>query len=131
MLRAWRGPRRSNGALPLVAASRRGRAAARELGRLPRRRGRQGAGRRPLELERSEGARDEGMARDPGRRGARRRGGGGADDKAVVADLSNWNEAKVLEMKEWLATMAGEELDAARERVRRYEETRTALRQTA
>lgn len=56
---------------------------------------------------------------------------GGADDKALVADLSNWNEAKVLEMKEWLATMAGEELDAARERVRRYEETRTALRQTA
>jgi len=31
----------------------------------------------------------------------------------LVADLANWNEAKVLEMKEWLATMSGEELQAA------------------
>ena len=53
------------------------------------------------------------------------------DDDALVADLANWNEAKVLEMKEWLSTMTGEELDAARERIRRYERARTVLRQAA
>jgi hypothetical protein len=55
----------------------------------------------------------------------------GADDEALVADLANWNEAKVLEMKEWLVTMSGEELEAARERIRQYEAARTALRQAA
>ena len=50
----------------------------------------------------------------------------GADDEALVVDLANWNEAKVLEMKEWLATMTGRELEAARERIRQYEEARTA-----
>ena len=55
----------------------------------------------------------------------------GADDKDIVADLRNWNEAKVLEMKEWLATMTGEQLEAAQERMRQYEEARRALRQAA
>ena len=55
----------------------------------------------------------------------------GADDEALVTDLANCNEAKVLEMKEWLATMSGEELRAARERIRQYEEARAALRQAA
>jgi len=55
----------------------------------------------------------------------------GADDEALVADLANWNEAKVLEMKEWLATMTGHELEAARERIRQYERARGALGQTA
>jgi len=54
-----------------------------------------------------------------------------ADDDALVADLANWNEAKVLEMKEWLTTMSGEQLDAASERIRQYEEARTVLRQAA
>lgn len=54
-----------------------------------------------------------------------------ADDEALVADLANWNEAKVLEMKEWLATMTGEELDAARDRIRRYEQARAVVRQAA
>ena len=49
----------------------------------------------------------------------------GTDDEALVADLANWNEAKVLEMKEWLSTMTGEELDAARERIAQYEAART------
>ena len=55
----------------------------------------------------------------------------GADDEALVADLANWNEAKVLGMKEWLATMTGEELDAARDRIRRYEQARVVVRQAA
>ena len=54
-----------------------------------------------------------------------------AADEALVADLANWNEAKVLEMKEWLATMSGEELAAARERIRQYEQARGTLRQAA
>ena len=31
----------------------------------------------------------------------------GADEQDVLADVRNWNEAKRLEMKEWLATMSG------------------------
>ena len=55
----------------------------------------------------------------------------GADDEALVADLANCNEAKVLEMKEWLATMSGGELEVARERIRQYEQARAALGQAA
>ena len=54
-----------------------------------------------------------------------------ADDEALVADLANWNEAKMLEMKEWLSTMTGEELEAARERILQYERVRTGLKQAA
>jgi len=54
-----------------------------------------------------------------------------ADDEALVADLANWNEAKVLEMKEWLATMTGEELEAAQARIRQYEQARGALSEAA
>jgi hypothetical protein len=53
----------------------------------------------------------------------------GADDKDVLADLANWNEAKLLEMKEWLPTMTGAELEAAQERIRQYEDARQALAQ--
>jgi hypothetical protein len=55
----------------------------------------------------------------------------GTDDETLAADLANWNEAKVLEMKEWLATMTGDERDAARERIRQYGEARAAVRQAA
>jgi len=48
----------------------------------------------------------------------------GMDEKDILADLRNWNEAKVLEMKEWLTTLTGSELEAAQERIRQYEETR-------
>jgi len=50
----------------------------------------------------------------------------GAGESELRADLRNWNEAKVLEMKEWLPTMSGAELEAAHERIRRYEEARGA-----
>ena len=53
----------------------------------------------------------------------------GAGDKEVLADLRNWNEAKLLEMKEWLPTMTGAELEAAQERIRQYEDARQALAQ--
>jgi hypothetical protein len=45
----------------------------------------------------------------------------GASESELLADLRNWNDAKVLEMKEWLPTMTGTELEAARERIRQYE----------
>ena len=45
--------------------------------------------------------------------------------------MRNWNEAKVLEMKEWLATMSGAELEEARSRIRQYEDARTTLKQAA
>lgn len=53
------------------------------------------------------------------------------NNEALAADLANWNEAKVLEMKEWLATMTGDELEAARERIRQYEQARANLGQPA
>ena len=56
---------------------------------------------------------------------------GGAGDKEVLADLRNWNEAKLLEMKEWLATMSGEELQDAARRIEDYESARAELRQAA
>ena len=55
----------------------------------------------------------------------------GLDDKDVLADLRNWNEAKLLEMKEWLPTMTGSESDTVQGRVRRYEDARLALKQAA
>jgi hypothetical protein len=48
----------------------------------------------------------------------------GMDEKEILADVQNWNEAKVLEMKEWLTTLSGTELEAAQERIRQYEEMR-------
>jgi chloramphenicol 3-O-phosphotransferase len=55
----------------------------------------------------------------------------GLPEKDVVADLRNWNEAKLLEIKEWLPTMTGPELEAAQERVRLYEQARQALKKAA
>jgi hypothetical protein len=55
----------------------------------------------------------------------------GLDEQDLLADLHNWNDAKALEMKEWLATMSGAELDSARERIRRYEEARAETGQAA
>jgi CHASE3 domain sensor protein len=55
----------------------------------------------------------------------------GTDEKDVLADLANWNEAKLAEMKEWLPTMTGSELEAAQERIRQYETARESLKQAA
>jgi len=55
----------------------------------------------------------------------------GVDEKELLADLHNWNEAKLLEMKEWLSTMSGSELEAAQERIRQYEDMRETLKQAA
>ena len=55
----------------------------------------------------------------------------GVDEGELLADVRNWNDAKVLEMKEGLSTMTGAELEAARERIRQYDEARTQLRQAA
>jgi hypothetical protein len=55
----------------------------------------------------------------------------GLEDKDVLADLRNWNEAKLLEMKEWLPTMTGSELDTVQARLRQYEDARLALKQAA
>ena len=55
----------------------------------------------------------------------------GVEDRDVCADLHNWNEAKLLEMKEWLTAMSGSELESAQQRIRQYEEAREALGQAA
>jgi hypothetical protein len=55
----------------------------------------------------------------------------GIGENDVLADLRNWNEAKVLEMKEWLPTMTGAELEAAQARIQQYETARESLKQAA
>ena len=55
----------------------------------------------------------------------------GVDDKDTLADLRNWNEAKLLELKEWLPTMTEGELEAIQERIRQYEDARGALKRAA
>ena len=55
----------------------------------------------------------------------------GLDDKDTLADLRNWNEAKRLELKEWLPTMTEGELEAIQARIRQYEEARGALKRAA
>lgn len=53
------------------------------------------------------------------------------DDKELLADLRNWNEAKLLELKEWLPTMNGEQLEAVQQRLARYESHRRSLKKAA
>ena len=55
----------------------------------------------------------------------------GLEERDVCADLHNWNEAKLAQMKEWVVTMTGSELESVQERIRQYEEAREALRQAA
>jgi hypothetical protein len=55
----------------------------------------------------------------------------GADDRDILADLRNWNEAKRLEMEEWLATMTQGERDSVQQRIRHYEQARQTLRRAA
>jgi CHASE3 domain sensor protein len=55
----------------------------------------------------------------------------GIDDKETLADLRNWNEAKLLELKEWLPTMTEAEVEAVQQRIRQYEEARQVLKQAA
>jgi hypothetical protein len=55
----------------------------------------------------------------------------GADDRDVVADLRNWNEAKRLEIEEWVATLTESELQSVQQRIRHYEEARQALKRAA
>jgi hypothetical protein len=45
----------------------------------------------------------------------------GIPEPEVLADLRNWNEAKLLELKEWLPSMAGPELRQAERQVEQYE----------
>lgn len=49
-----------------------------------------------------------------------------ADEADMLADLHNWNEATLLEMKEWLPTMTGSHLEAVQERIRQYEALKKA-----
>jgi hypothetical protein len=71
------------------------------------------------------------LGADPMLRGALEAWREEVDEHDLLADLRNWNEAKVLEMKEWLPTMSAAELEASRERIREYEEARAALEQEA
>jgi hypothetical protein len=53
------------------------------------------------------------------------------DDNELLAGLHNWNEAKLAELKEWLPTMDGEQLEAAQQRIAQYESQRRILKKAA
>jgi hypothetical protein len=53
------------------------------------------------------------------------------DDKELLADLRNWNEAKLAELKEWLPTMDGEQREAVQRRIEQYESHRSTLKKAA
>ena len=55
----------------------------------------------------------------------------GAKDEEVLADLKNWNEAKSLEMQEWLTTLTGKELDAVERKLGEYQASKTPERKAA
>jgi hypothetical protein len=44
----------------------------------------------------------------------------GAADEEVAAELRNWNEAKFLEMQEWLTTLNGRDLEAVQSKLAEY-----------
>jgi hypothetical protein len=44
----------------------------------------------------------------------------GATDAEVAAELRNWNEAKYLEMQEWLTTLNGRDLEAVQSKLAEY-----------
>jgi len=46
------------------------------------------------------------------------------EDRETLKDLRNWNEAKLLELREWLSTLTEHEAETVRERMRQYEEAR-------
>jgi hypothetical protein len=47
------------------------------------------------------------------------------EDSDVLKDLRNWNEAKLLELREWLPSVPEHEREAAEHRIQQYEETRS------
>ena len=53
------------------------------------------------------------------------------DDKELLVDLHNWNEARLAELKEWLPTMSGEQLEDAQRRIAQYESQRRSLKLAA
>ena len=53
------------------------------------------------------------------------------EEKELLADLRNWNEAKLLELKEWLPTMSGEQAQAVQQRLAAYESLRQSLKKAA
>jgi hypothetical protein len=53
------------------------------------------------------------------------------DDRELLVDLRNWNEAKLAELKEWLPTMSGAQLEDAQRRVELYEAQRRSLKLAA
>jgi hypothetical protein len=48
----------------------------------------------------------------------------GITERDMLAGLRNWNEAKLLELKEWLPSMEGPELHTTEQRVQQYEAIR-------
>jgi hypothetical protein len=49
---------------------------------------------------------------------------GATDERSVLDDVRNWNEAKMLEIKEWLPTLTGDALERAQQQLRVYEQAR-------
>jgi hypothetical protein len=52
----------------------------------------------------------------------------GMSEADIAADLRNWNEAKLLELKEWMPAITSQgELEAVQARIRAYEQAQAEL----
>lgn len=48
----------------------------------------------------------------------------GTRDDEVAEDLRNWNEAKYLELQEWMPTLGGRDLEAVQRKLAAYQSAR-------
>jgi hypothetical protein len=71
------------------------------------------------------------LGADPILLGAAASWANGMADEEVLTDVRNWNEAKVLELKEWLPTMSGEQLESVQQRIAQYESQGRTLEKAA
>lgn len=55
----------------------------------------------------------------------------GTADAEVAEALRNWNEAKYLELQEWMPTLSAQDLEAVQRKLGAYEETRPPEKKAA
>lgn len=48
----------------------------------------------------------------------------GTRDEEVAQDLRNWNEAKYLELQEWMPTLGAQDLEAVQRKLAAYQSSR-------
>jgi hypothetical protein len=55
----------------------------------------------------------------------------GTPDAEAIQELRNWNEAKSLELQEWVSTLSGQDLQAVQHKLREYQASKQPARNAA